>query len=458
MRPTQADPGLSGLFSECHSASALMRRARLKHGMRRFLPSLSAAVITLVFLYIYLFQFASTDSSVWDSVKLWYFQLLSFPTLFLFNVGALSERCCPKDVESCYLPLQHRNVARLARLARGSAAAPPALFSGGGGAPQCGAGKVNVSIASNPAHYADSESCMLFLRSIPDSKFCEPVIFHAFWGTLPVRKHVVWFLLSFLSTQDLSHSQLWLWSPTRPSEFANDPIVKSFGRHPNIRIKHWDASSEFSKIDSPVAAKFPNAKSVVASAHDSKYWLDSDLFRVLTLLRYGGVYVDTDLLFLRDFGPILGHEFLYQWGSNCVSANGAVMRMFSNSALANELLGLLLATPPRPLEFDWGRDMYVKITAKENFVLYPTCFFNPVWMIGKYHQFYQPSKPWHAQTWHGAFAFHLHGEVFSLGPTAHAESSYASALREVGARFSAVDNAFYKKLVRDGLVDIRHRL
>jgi mannosyltransferase OCH1-like enzyme len=34
-----------------------------------------------------------------------------------------------------------------------------------------------------------------------------------------------------------------------------------------------------------------------------------DLFRMLVLYRYGGIYVDFDSILFSDFGPMLGKEF-----------------------------------------------------------------------------------------------------------------------------------------------------
>ena len=57
------------------------------------------------------------------------------------------------------------------------------------------------------------------------------------------------------------------------------------------------------------------------TSEDGKHYLQSDLLRLLALHKYGGVWVDMDIIFLRDFKPILDQEYMYQWGSETDFAN-----------------------------------------------------------------------------------------------------------------------------------------
>ena len=51
-------------------------------------------------------------------------------------------------------------------------------------------------------------------------------------------------------------------------------------------------------------------------AKDARHYLQSDLLRLLALHKYGGIWIDMDILLLRDFRPILDQEYLYQWGGD----------------------------------------------------------------------------------------------------------------------------------------------
>ena len=103
----------------------------------------------------------------------------------------------------------------------------------------------------------------------------------------------------------------------------------------------------------------------VIDAKDDRRWVDSDLFRVLVLHNYGGVYYDADVILLRDFAPLLGKEWLYQWGSSCNFSNGAVACLHKKSELSTRMLTLLAATKPKLPGFDWGRNLYHKIWEEE---------------------------------------------------------------------------------------------
>ena len=96
----------------------------------------------------------------------------------------------------------------------------------------------------------------------------------------------------------------------------------------------------------------------------------------MILHNYGGVYIDIDVIMLRDFAPLLGSQFTYVWGSSCEGSNGAVMRMFKGSTMAREMLSTLVATPPRPGSLAWGNELYSKVFATMPFQRLPTCFFN----------------------------------------------------------------------------------
>lgn len=122
---------------------------------------------------------------------------------------------------------------------------------------------------------------------------------------------------------------------------------------------------------------------------DDLCWLGGDLFRLLTLYKYGGVYMDMDTVPLRDFSPLLDYEFMYQWGSSgttrqepALLINGAVMRLFAKSALATELLQELARTPGVPNSNSWGKDLYAKVRARNaNWAIFPCTWFDTEWAL-----------------------------------------------------------------------------
>ena len=302
----------------------------------------------------------------------------------------------------------------------------------------CGSGVVKISIEQYPSLYGDFRDCMKTVRAIPDSRYCEHVIFHSFWGNLPVRKQAVWFILSFLLTQDPEYTVLWIWSPPGVA-VASDPLIAPLVALAGARVvfKPWNPSIE---ANSTQLEKRPD---VLTISHDQKFWLDTDLLRSLALRVYGGVYVDMDVLLLRNLGPLLGDEWLYQWGTHCVLSNGALMRFKKDSAVSNRLLDSIIATKPIPDSTCWGKDAYIKA---QPFTRLPICFLNAGWMTnnGEDKAFFNNIP--HLSRWSGAFAFHLHGGVFSQGDQAATNSEYAQARKELWGLLESVDPKLAKAL------------
>ena len=340
-------------------------------------------------------------------------------------INAVPEvACAPNDQESSWGPVLRHNLARMAAedgkpgeetrsfMFRTNS---EAMVSG-----ECGAGCVEISIEQHRAAYSDSVVCNGLARTIPDDRFCSLVIFHTFWGTLPVNPHIPLYILSYLITQDLEYSQLWIWS-RNGVELGKDPLLAPFVGHPNVQFRQFNGIEIIRSLNSTAIPEN------LIEAKDGMYWLESDLFRVLVLYAFGGVYTDMDFLYLRNFGPLLGREWFYQWGSHCVDMNGAVMRLFAKSPLGHALLEHIVSVPPQGGTTAWGRDTYRAVDQKMKILRYPTCFFNPTWLTG--HDIYGGGT--HRNSWHGAFGIHLHGPVFTKGPTAAADSDYVGMSREM---------------------------
>jgi hypothetical protein len=232
----------------------------------------------------------------------------------------------------------------------------------GSGAPRlgdCGSGlQPQVSIDETPTAFGSLVNCMRLARSIPSSRFCEPVIFHMFWGKLPAAEQAALAILSFLATQDLEFSVLWVWSPLGV-DAANDPLFSPFTISKNLLFKPFDAITEAQ--GTPLEGSY--LLQAAASSNDPRFYLFGDVVRLLVLAKHGGVYVDMDVLLLRNFGPLLGHEFAEQWGTSCFESNGAVLRIKAGSAFAKHILDFVAKTDPNELSssfapYAWGKFAY----------------------------------------------------------------------------------------------------
>jgi hypothetical protein len=178
---------------------------------------------------------------------------------------------------------------------------------------ECGYGlQPQVSIDKTPTAFGSLVNRMRLARSIPSSRFCEPVIFHMFWGKLPAAEQAALAILSFLATQDLEFSVLWVWSPLGV-DAASDPFFSPFATSKHVFFKTFDAFIEAQ--GTPLEGSY--LLQATASSTDPRFYLFGEIVRLLVLTRHDGGYVDMDVLLLRNLGPLLGHEFAEQWGTSC---------------------------------------------------------------------------------------------------------------------------------------------
>jgi len=258
----------------------------------------------------------------------------------------------------------------------------------------------NLHDQVNMAIYTDIDACLEFTRALKnDHRYCsgpQSVPFHVYWNG-PVGTELILAIRSFLATQDLDQSVLWIWS--EEPEPAGNPDWDNLkdAAYNLLEWKNYDVGMEIK--GTPLAAN----PSHVEDARDSRRWIDSDLFRLVILHNYGGIYFDADVLLLRDLAPIMGREWLYQWGSSCNFANGALAHLHKKSDLSVRLLTKLSETPPAMSGFKWGRDLYYEVWKDNPFDVAPCCFFDLDWMV--------KTKFEYAQSYIGPYASHEHGSL-----------------------------------------------
>ncbi|KAF7799256.1 hypothetical protein EIP86_010488 [Pleurotus ostreatoroseus] len=119
----------------------------------------------------------------------------------------------------------------------------------------------------------------------------------------------------------------------------------------------------------------------------------SDLVRFVLCHRYGGIYVDADTVFLRDWEELWGWRgaFAYRW-SRLDRYNTAVLRLHRGSALGS----LLLRTAVRnELDFHPIRiTRYLKDAHMERLLLrLPDALFDPAWLNVEQYQRDRPAQP-----------------------------------------------------------------
>ena len=256
-------------------------------------------------------------------------------------------------------------------------------------------------------------------RSSPGSCPGPIIPYHVYW-TGPATWRVEVFIKSYLYTQNLACSRLWLWldadhNPNAVNEMLNhDPLFARFlplVERGDVTLKEWKFPSRISlprNEDNTDGVGYynipgkPNAKGEFAVADgiiedaDGQQWLVltpkqmtflpvavSDAMRFVVLHQYGGAYFDMDVLMLRDMRPLLlrkDHAFAERWAAHPHPGdyNTAIMSLSANSSISSYLIrgGVRMGLNFHPRVI--GR-MAWKDGRNDEFLMLETAAFDPIW-------------------------------------------------------------------------------
>ncbi len=293
-----------------------------------------------------------------------------------------------------------------------------------------------LSLQTHPDLYRDWRAALAFCREIPEAPPSAPIAFHMFWRqqrrgwfrrARPFGRKQALPVKSFFATQDLSRCTLTIWSD---GDLSGNAWLRPFRDRIVFRTYRPDVEARGTALE---------ARRDLYAAEDGRVWRDGDLFRILVLHNYGGVYVDTDLVFLRGLGPLLDREFIYQWENFEDEYNGALMHLTRGSRFARELIAGVMELPPGG--FAWGRHNLRRAVAKGcDITVWPCAFFDAEWQ--DQHAFSGFRRPAAAlDPYDGAFAWHWHNQW--------------DARIEDGSRFHLYEARIDRRLVELGLADAR---
>jgi len=219
--------------------------------------------------------------------------------------------------------------------------------------------------------YYNVEKCVEYCRQIKTSVRKEITEYHMFWNVgLPFERKQILSIKSYLCTQDLKNTRLNIWSNV---DLRSNHFLLPF--LPYINFKIWDPIKEARGTEL-------EGRLDVLLVKDDLNYSAGDLFRILVLHNYGGLYVDFDVVFLRDFSPILDQEFMYKWSFQEEMINGAVMRMFKGSKLSKDLLKEIAKGEVYSGTVNWSTVLYQKVRSyNKDWTVFPCAFFNTEWQI-----------------------------------------------------------------------------
>ena len=236
---------------------------------------------------------------------------------------------------------------------------------------------INISYKTNPNLYLNYLDCLNFLSSIKEENSTYPkekTNFHIY-SEFKTDKEIV-SLMSFFATQNLDKTNVIVWSDY---DISNEPRIQRFKNLVDFRV--WDVKSE--AVGTPI-----ENQNRMFKASDAKHYLQSDLLRLLALYKYGGVWIDMDIILLRDFKPILDQEYMYMWGSEVDFAQqgacASVLSLKAKSEFALRLLEEATVMPIIPNSTCWGKDMFAQLYRKYEYNIFPSSFFNIEWCINRH--------------------------------------------------------------------------
>ena len=262
---------------------------------------------------------------------------------------------------------------------------------------------ISVSLTTHYELYHNWESSLAFCRALPDIAPAEPVTFHMFWRERrgrfwPKRRRFgrrqALSVKAFLATQDLSKCSLVLWSD---EDLSQNEWLRPFRVYITLRIYEPEVEVRGTSLE-------PHWK--IYRQRDARVYRDSDLFRILALHNYGGVYVDMDMVLLRSLGVFLDQEFVYQWDRYDGLCCNALMALRAGSEFARELIRGVIEIPPG--KYNWGRENLRRaIDRGRPIAVFPSPFFDTEWQANEH---FEPFRKTAAATnfFEGAFSWHWH--------------------------------------------------
>lgn len=237
---------------------------------------------------------------------------------------------------------------------------------------------INISFETHPELYTDYEKALEFLRDVKEEHYNYPqhmVNFHLYTEVLNEKELLS--VKSFYATQNLKHTKLILWSDW---DIRHNKLLAPFKDLIDFRVYYPIELAKETIIDG-------NTKQLFAT--DDLHYLKSGMLRFLAPYKMGGVWLDMDMVLLRDLIPVLDQEFAYMWGSETDFTGfgpcAAFMNIHERSEHAHICLEELIKAPIVPNTVCWDHQLLAKVYKRRPFTVFPSAFLNTEWQINVKH-------------------------------------------------------------------------
>lgn len=309
---------------------------------------------------------------------------------------------------------------------------------------------LDISLNKNPELFLDSQKCSSFLSNLDYSRHEYPkekTNFHIY-SEIKNDKELLC-VKSFLATQNLEKCNLILWSDI---DVTDNKLLSPYKKHIDFRIYNPKEETKNTILEN---------NEVWINASDSKHYMKSGVLRFLATNKYGGVWIDMDMVLLRDFKPILDQEFAYVWGSELDFEDfgpcAALISFKKNSILSNSCLNEIVNTSISPDSTVLDHVLLAKVYKKQKFTVFPSYFFNTEWQLNTWYENgfkkYDP-KGLGTQIESGWFTKNEYSENLFLESFSwhwH-NSSYKNHVVKEGSKFDLLNKLTDKRLKDKGML------
>jgi len=243
---------------------------------------------------------------------------------------------------------------------------------------------IDLSLKEQPLFYNNYRLGLDLLGNVKDEDYSFPeerTNFHVYTEVRTPKELLA--IKSYLATQNLDKTKLIVWSDYDISDQEN---IQPYKDLVDFRVYNPQELAKGTPLE--------GVESHLKTGGDHNHWMSSGVMRFLVLYKFGGVYYDMDMVLLRDFKPILGQDFAYQWGSStdfpkerrweedCYGPCAALLGVVKGSHFIEDCMERLVATPPTGGTC-YDEDMLSYVYAKRPFTVFPSTFFNTEWLISK---------------------------------------------------------------------------
>lgn len=195
-----------------------------------------------------------------------------------------------------------------------------------------------------------------------------PMLYHTFAAGMMLDRLDV-MSNAFLYTQPLDRSLLIIW-------FISSEELEQYLQHTlpqrqswPIRLMLFRETNDFVKLQSAPLS------SLVSTADRTML---SDQLRIVLLRKYGGIWLDSDTVLLRDLSPLWPYEFASRW-SYTENHNTAILRLFPHSELGNTLWERAMRVEDRQMH----PHAFTRLLngTRHRLLALPSPLVDPVWLI-----------------------------------------------------------------------------